>query len=405
MSTVTVNELRAGANFFRYKATGMDGVVVHGTVHALNESAATAVLHGQGLFPLHIIPTRAAARRRPPRGADLAVGLRVLSNLLAAGIPMSRTLATFEELAPRSWRPPAAAMRERIRVGGRLADALAEDAGLPAVLVGVIAAGEASGAVAEATARSAELAEESSALRSAIQGALIYPAILFVAGACSVGLLVGVVLPRFADILADLGQEPPALTRLVLSLAAAVQHGGLVILAVAMLAIGAWRMWVGTESGHVAWDAIMLRVPVIGAVRCAAATSRVCIAMAALLDAGVPVSPALMRATGAAGDAAIQARLTQARADIVRGEPLGLALDSAQALSTSALRLVRAGEESGHLGAMFIHAGRMEGARARDLTRGAVRLLEPALILVFGAVVALVSGALLQAVYAVRPVH
>lgn len=405
MIATTANDGHTGAKFFRYKAAGMDGVIVVGTVHALSESAATAALHAQGLFPLHVVPTRGAARRRAPRGADLAVGLRVLSNLLSAGIPMSRTLATFEELAPHSWRVPAAAMRERIRLGGHLADALAEDVGLPAVLVGVIAAGEASGAIAEAAERSAELAEESSALRAAIHGALVYPAILFVAGACSIGLLVGVVLPRFAIILADLGQEPPALTRLVLSLAAAVQSGGLAILVVISLGIAAWRMWVATESGHVAWDAIMLRIPVIGAVRCAAATSRVCIAMAALLDAGVPVSPALTRAAGAAGDAAVQARLMQARSDIVRGEPLGVALESSLALSTSALRLVRAGEESGHLGAMFIHAGRMEGARARDLTRGAVRLLEPALILVFGAVVALVSGALLQAVYAVRPVH
>jgi type II secretory pathway component PulF len=329
----------------------------------------------------------------------------VLANLLAADIPMSRTLATFEELTPASWAPAAAAIRERVRTGGRLADGLRDDAGLPPVLAGIIAAGESSGDLAPAVLRSAELAEENASLRSAIHGALVYPAILLVAGACSVGLLIGVVLPRFATILADTGQVPPPLTQFVLGFTAMIEQNAIPAVIIITLCVVGWRIWTGTAAGSVIWNGLLLRFPGVGAIRRSAATSRVCTAMAALLDSGVPAAVSLGRAATAAGDSAIESRLATARAGVTRGESIGLALEESSALSIAAVRLIRAGEESGRVSAMFLHAARIEGERARELTRGAVRLVEPSLILVFGGIVAIVSGALLQAVYAIHPVR
>jgi type II secretory pathway component PulF len=127
--------------------------------------------------------------------------------------------------------------------------------------------------------------------------------------------------------------------------------------------------------------------------------------MAALLDSGVPAAISLGRAATAAADSAIESRLSAARAGITRGESLGLALEESSALTIAAVRLVRAGEESGRVSAMFLHAARIESERAREMTRSAVRLVEPVLILVFGAIVAVIAGALLQAVYAIHPVR
>lgn len=390
---------------FRYRAARPDGSLLRGTIVAADQNAAVDTLHSQGLFPIEVVLARFAASRSLPRAADVAPGLRVLANLLAADIPMSRTLAAFEELAPGSWVSAAAAIRERVRTGGRLADGLRDDARLSPVLAGIIAAGESSGDLAPAVLRSAELAEESASLKSAVRGALVYPAILLVAGACSIGLLVSVVLPRFAVILADTGQEPPPLTRFVLGATTAIEHNAFSAAVVVILGLLGWRIWTRSPSGSVAWSSILLRLPGVGAVRRSAATSRVCTAMAALLDSGVPAAVSLGRAATAAGDSAIESRLSAARAGILRGESLGLALEDSSALTIAAVRLIRAGEESGRVSAMFLHAARIEGERARELTRNAVRLVEPTLILVFGAIVAIISGALLQAVYAIHPVR
>jgi type II secretory pathway component PulF len=394
-----------GSSSFKYRAARVDGTLTRGTIVAADRESAIDILHSEGLFPTRIVLSRFAATQSAPRAADIAPGLRVLSNLLAADIPMSRTLATFEDLAPTSWAASAAAIRERVRTGGRLADGLRDDARLTSVLAGIIAAGESSGNLAAAVLRSAELAEENASLRSAIRGALVYPIILFIAGAGSIALLVSVVLPRFAGILADTGQEPPPLTRFVLGATAAIEQNA--VAAGLLIAVGliGWRMWIASEAGSVAWNGLLLRLPGFGAVRRSSATARVCTAMAALLDSGVPAAVSLGRAGSAAGDSAIELCLSEARAGIMRGESLGVALEDSRALTIAATRLIRAGEESGRVSAMFLHAARIEGERARELTRSAVRLVEPSLILIFGAIVAVISGALLQAVYAIHPVR
>jgi type II secretory pathway component PulF len=394
-----------GSRTFRYRAARQDGKVLRGTIVATDESSVVDTLHSQGLFPIEVVVSRFAGSHSAPRASEIAPGLRVLANLLAADIPMSRTLSTFTELAPASWTAAAAAIKERVRTGGRLADGLRDDARLPVVLVGIIAAGESSGDLAPAVLRSAEIAEESASLKSAVRGALVYPAILLVAGACSVGLLVSVVLPRFAAILADTGQVPPPLTQFVMRATSVIEYNAIPVALFAVIGLFAWQVWATSPQGSVIWNGILLRVPGVGVVRRSAATSRVCTAMAALLDSGVPAAISLGRAATAAADSAIESRLSAARAGITRGESLGLALEESSALTIAAVRLVRAGEESGRVSAMFLHAARIESERAREMTRSAVRLVEPVLILVFGAIVAVIAGALLQAVYAIHPVR
>jgi type II secretory pathway component PulF len=92
-----------------------------------------------------------------------------------------------------------------------------------------------------------------------------------------------------------------------------------------------------------------------------------------------------------------------AREAVVAGAPLSRALADHDAVTPTVVRLARAGEESGTLGPMLARAAAMEAERAERLVRNAVRLLEPALILLFGGIVAFVAAALLQAVYSVRP--
>jgi general secretion pathway protein F len=147
----------------------------------------------------------------------------------------------------------------------------------------------------------------------------------------------------------------------------------------------------------------LLEIPIIGGVRRSAAAARACAALGALLESGVPLPTGLAHAARASGDAAVGARLVSAREGISHGERLSAAVDRERALTTTAVRLIRAGEETGRLAAMLDHAARIEGERATHLVKNAVRLLEPALILGFGALVALVAAALMQAVYAVRP--
>jgi general secretion pathway protein F len=390
---------------FAYEAIAADGSLDRGRVDADDAKGAKDILMARGLFTLAVIESAAPRERREPLSAhDLALGLRVLADLLESGLPVARALHTFEELAPKSWRGALPHIRQSVREGKSLAAALAvAPLAIPPLVIGIAQAGEAGAGVGPAVRRAAELTEYSAEMQSAIRSALAYPAVVAVAGVTAITVLVTVVLPRFALILGDLGQTLPSSTRFVL-------HGSAMVRAMALpggLAGGVlfaiWLAWTQTRIGLLTWHRVLLRLPLVGSLRHGIATARMAHSLAALLESGVTIATALTHAGRATGDAHVERCLLAARDRIAAGETLSHALETTRAATLTATRLARAGEESGRLASMLGHAARIEQQRTDRTVKTAVRMLEPILLLAFAGMVALVAAALLQAIYSVRP--
>ncbi|MEO9035425.1 MAG: type II secretion system F family protein [Gemmatimonadaceae bacterium] len=374
-------------------------------VDAASDDDARVVVAARGLLIVWINAHGTRREHREPlSAADLALGLRILADLLEAGLPVSRALGAFHDLAPKGWHPALPGLRQSIREGRSLATALAEaPVDIPPLVVGIVRAGEAGAGIGPAIRRAAELTEAAADTQAAIRSALAYPAIVAMAGALAVTILITVVLPRFAKILADLGQQLPASTRLVLEISHAA-HAALVPATIGGCVIAAvWRAWTQTDAGKRQWHGLLLPLPVLGEVRRGAATARVAHALSALLESGVPIATSLVYAARASGDADILARLSVARERIVGGQTLSAALQGTSAVSSTTINLIRAGEESGRVSAMLAHAATIEQKRVDRIVKTAVRMLEPILLLLFANVVALVAASLLQAIYSVRP--
>ena len=393
------------SDVYSYRALRSDGRIVTGTVSADTDAGAREAVQQRGLLAL-VIKHRGSARARRERIStrDLSVGLRILADLLAAGMPMGRVLAAFRDLAPKGWQPALPQLEQAVREGRGLARALADaPIDIPPLVIGIAEAGEAGAGMSDAMRRAAELTESSAALRSAVHAALAYPIVLAIAGTASVGVLVGVVSPRFAAILADLGEALPPSTRFVLHASLIVRNGVVPFMIACATILALHNAWMGTRNGRARWHSWLLRVPGVGAIRTSGATARVTGSLATLLDSGVPVRRAVILSARAAGDAAIEQRLLLAGERIAAGQGMATAFASTGALTSLALRLIRAGEESGRVSSMMAHAAKLEQEHADRATRTAVRLLEPLLIMTFAAIVALVAASLLQAVYSVRP--
>ncbi len=336
--------------------------------------------------------------------ADLALGLRLLATLLDSGLPLRRALPAFEELAPTSWRPLFPGLRAAMREGRGIAAGLgAVERSVPTEILGVIRAGEAGGGLARAMMHAAELSESRHATALALRAALAYPALLAVSGAAALTFLVLVVLPGFATTLVDVGRELPPLTSAVLDAAALARQGAVPFLGLVGLTWVAARRWHRQRDSAARWHAWLLALPAIGSVRRSRTTAEACSTLAALLHNGVPLGAALRQTAGACGDAAIAGRLDQCLLAVVTGEPLSAAATTHQALTSTAIRLIQVGEQTGRLADMLSRAGVYERAASEQLVASLVRLVEPALIVSFGAGVALIATALLQAVYSVRP--
>ena len=280
---------------FAYRAADARGTIENGVVDARSARDAREIIMSRGLYLLEIERREPRSERREPLPvADLALGLRMLADLLESGLSMSRALHAFEELAPRGWRPALPHIRQSVREGRTFASALqSAPIAIPGLVIGIAQAGEAGSGLGFAIRRAANLMEAAAEMRSSIRSALAYPIIVAAAGLVSVGVLMTVVLPRFARILADLGQTLPASTRVVIQSAAIVRASLIPATIVAVVGAAAWKAWVQTSSGRQSWHRLLLRLPLLGAVRPAAAVARMAHSLSALLESGVTIASAL----------------------------------------------------------------------------------------------------------------
>jgi type II secretory pathway component PulF len=190
---------------------------------------------------------------------------------------------------------------------------------------------------------------------------------------------------------------------MVLHLSELARAGVLPLALIIALTLVARHVGVSSSEGKRREARMLLSLPGIGTMQRQSATARIAKTLASLLDAGVPLATALSFAARSSGNAELEARLSAVRTSVSGGEPLSRALATLDAATPTAVRLIRAGEESGRLAAMLHHAARIEQQAADRSARTFARLLEPTLLLIFASVVALVAAALLQAIYSVRP--
>jgi len=275
---------------------------------------------------------------------------------------------------------------------------------VPNLVIGMVRAGERGSQLGSALDQVAAHLEQEAELVARVRQALTYPLLLAGAGLASVLVITTVVVPRFAAILGDLGQQLPASTRLLLGISQLLSRFWMPLLLVAVAVTWAGIDWIRRPTGRKQLEEALLKLPLIGKVRHALATARVMRALGGMLQSGMPLLPALDAAREAAGDLAIAERMTRCRERVVQGAALAVALDREAALSASALQLVAVGESSGRVAEMALSAGNLAAQEAERGLRTLVTALEPALIVAFGGLVAFTAAALLQAVYSLRPV-
>jgi type II secretory pathway component PulF len=362
------------------------------------------MLTDRGLFPLSVKPRANrrlwGLRARPTR--TLASAMQSLAVLTEIGVPLHHALEATSEVVDGPVRESLLRVRERVREGSSLATALAAQGDLfPAVAVGLVRAGERGVGLARGLHHAARQLERDADTRADLQAALAYPVVLLSVGSLAVGFIVLVVLPRFATLLTDVQGSLPAGIRVLLTASRFVREHGLATLAGSAVCLVVLANVIRKQWGR--WAERLLEAPVIGAIRRGLTTARAARALGALLATGGPATAALAIAGDAAGDAAVARRLEHAQRLVAEGQALGDALEASRAVTAATVQLVRVGERAGRLADLLEQAATLEERAAARRVHALVTALEPLLIVMFAAVVAFIAGALLQALYSVRP--
>lgn len=368
-----------------------------GELQALDLAAARLQLLRQGIQPQQLREPSDAAAGRRLRSGELALFLRLLATLIAAGLSLVPALQLCAAQARPTLRAVLRALQADIESGSSFAEALAAHPRVfDALLVSMIAAAERSGALVEVLQQLAGDREKAERLRRKLLKALSYPAaVVLVALLVCFGLL-RFAVPQFEALYHSFGGELPAYTRAVLGLADGVQRAGLPLLALMVLAGIALRHRL---QHSVAWrrglDVRLLRLPLFGSLLRRAALARLASSLATLLTAGIPLAEALRSAAPTSGNLAYGEAVERLREKVLHGQLLHEAMQAEALFPLLAVQMLQIGESSGTLETM---AARLAERYEEELDlqiESLSKLLEPLLMLILGIMV----GSLVLAMY------
>src|SRR5437667_1848939 len=396
---------------FQYRALQGDGAIAEGQIEAGGRQEAFRQMEGRGLKPISLAEDRNGKPQKAepngkaqpsekaagwPASFKLSLGnpnrisgrmlenfTRLLSSLLAAGVPLSRALVilTKEASAPAAkakWKE----IHDLVVDGMSLADAMAKSPDtFPRVYVAMVEAGETGGFLDVVLAQIADFQAREKEMRSKVMAAMLYPCVLLFLALSVLTFLLVFFIPRFQLIFADFHANLPLLTQVIVKTSEVLRSYGL--LAALGVGIGAFlvRSWFVSPAGRRTWEGLILRIPTVGSLLAQFAMSRFCRMLGTLLGAGVPLINALNVARRSIGNQILVDAVSNSIERVKEGKPLGPSLADCRTLfSGSVLEMISVAEESGRLDQELVRIANVtEGDLDRQL-KAAVAMAEPLML-------------------------
>jgi general secretion pathway protein F len=396
---------------FVYKAADRRGQTVDGVMEAPDARAVVERLHKEAYYPIKVAPhgersgflsfnvgTRIRQR-------DLLALTQQLATLFEAGLPLDRALSILQELAEGARvKTIVSDLLHSVRGGASFSEALAKHHPRPfsRLYINMVRAGEKGGVLEVSLRRLAEFLEARAAFNDAVMSALAYPLVITTVGAGAIVFLMTFVIPRFASIFQDLGQTIPLPTQILLSISAALQSYWWVGALVALAAVLAWRVWTATPEGRRAADQALLGLPLVGALTMKVETARFARTLGTMLRSGVPVLGAMAVVGDMMSNQAVGLAVARLADGVKRGGTIAAGMQQHGAFPALAVHMVRVGEETGRLEEMLLKVADTFETDVRTDLKRVLGLLEPAIILLMGVLVAFIVVAMLLAIFSIN---
>ncbi len=390
---------------FTYRSSTMEGTVMEGVIEAADEKTALARLKNTGLIPLEISVLQgegllSTMRSRTTRG-DLTTFTAELSTLLAAGLPLDRSLNILAEISDhKGMKEMVQALLTAIREGSSFSDALQKHPRIfPRIYVNMVRAGEAGGVLDIVLEKLNEFLESSKELRDHVTSAMIYPTILVITGGISIVVLLTFVMPRFSAIFKDLGSSLPLATQILLGASEMLKSYGWLILGLLIGGGFILKTYVNSDQGRRRWDALKLWLMKDLIIKLE--TARFCRTLGTLLTSGVPLLQALNNAKEVIGNCIVASSIETVAKGAKEGKGLSAPLSRAGIFPPLALSMIKVGEETGQLDEMLIRIAVIYEKIMKQAVKRFMAILEPVMIMIMGLIIGFIVISMLLAVFSI----
>jgi len=400
-------------SLFAYKAVNSAGEIEEGVRDAADEQHLIAALQTEGYIPIRVVPasTRTflglslGTRQSRLSQKDIALFTGELATLLESGLPLDKSLSVLMGLAEDNERLSKLVARvlEKVKGGATLADALEKQTGtFTKFYLNMIRAGEAGGSLGEVLARLSEYLERSKELKDTVSTALIYPTILLIMSLASLFVMLTFVVPQFTEMFESAGKALPVSTQIVVALAEWLQSYWWALILTVVLVSAYMNFQLADPVTKKVWDKRFLELPLAGNIILNKETANISRTLGTLLGNGVSILTALVIVRETVDNLVLAAAIQDAEEQLKQGKNMSDALLEKGIFPKMAMQMIKMGEETGRLEEMLLRVATIYDKQLRIAIQRMLALLEPALIITLGFMIAGIIVSILLAILSVN---
>lgn len=330
-------------------------------------------------------------KERKIGGNDFLILNQQFNTLIKAGLPILRALDLLatRATAPKL-RPVLTQIRDRVREGKSLSEAVDEAGVFSKMYSTAILAGEKSGNLSGVLDYYIAYQRVSTGVKKKILATLVYPTLLVTVATIIVTYLVTAVIPKFAMLYRDLGVQLPGPTKFLVTVTVDYRYYILGLIAGVFLALLGVFFWSRSEEGGVAFDRMKFRIPILGDTLLKFQVSQFCRTLATLLTGGTPLVSALQTAAESITSRLLRGTVGRATQMVREGESLHGALSSSRVMPELALDMIEVGESSGALAPMLNSVAEFYEEEVGLRLGALVAVIEPVILIFMGLLVAFI---------------
>ncbi|WP_027148466.1 type II secretion system F family protein [Methylobacter tundripaludum] len=398
---------------FAYKAVNSLGETEEGVRDAVDEQQLIATLQAEGYIPIRVVPAgaksflglRLGIKQTKLSQKDIALFTGELATLLESGLPLDKSLLVLIDLTEDNERVTKLIGRvlEKVKGGATLADALEKQSGIfSKFYLNMIRAGEAGGSLGEVLGRLSEYLERSRELKETVSTALIYPAILLIMSLASLFVMLTFVVPQFSEMFESAGKALPVSTQIVVGLAEWLQSYWWMLVLGVILITGYMNLQMADPVKKKIWDGRFLKLPLAGTIILNKETANISRTLGTLLGNGVSILAALVIVRETVDNLVLSAAIQDTEEQLKQGKNMSDALLEKGIFPKMAMQMIKMGEETGRLEEMLLRVATIYDKQLRVAIQRMLALLEPALIISLGLMIAGIIVSILLAILSVN---
>ncbi len=390
---------------FTYKAVDKLGRPAMGQLDAINEVDLEIRLSRMGL---DLITFRAAAKTtslfnsRRVSNQDLVMFCFQLEQLSKAGVPLLESLNDLRESSNNLFfQKILGAVSAEVEGGKMFSQALAQHPGVFSELfVSLIAAGEHTGKLPTVLNNLFNTIRWQDELMTQTKKLLMYPAFVAVVVLSAVVFLMTCLVPQMVSFLRNMGQELPFNTRILIAVSNTFVDYWWVIIGLPILVAAALAAMI--KSNPVAryrFDLFKLNFPVTGAILHKIIMARFARYFALMYQTGIPILDAIKICENIVGNRVVADALARVHAQINAGDSMSESFRNAGLFPQLVVRMIKVGESTGALDESLLNISYFYDRDVNDAMQKMLKMIEPALTVILGGVLAFIMLSVLGPVY------